>query len=348
MDVKKIRFFFNFGKVLAVTPSNLNNRKRRWSQKLYFFVLVVLYTGGVISSQFFRNYSKSKACEMALKYFKDIIRHCHTFYILGPLTLTKRHHWFKLIRILQKNDVPGPNSNFSWGFLAWHCLFITIIVIWTRLCFLLLGLKFLHMYFIEYFQLYFQMFFMFFACVLLEMFRKRYELKKIELDQMTQKSHLFQFKVDIFRLAAGIETFNKIFGPMIILNIFYISDMFLLYINGLMKTRKHTLSSEVYFLLLLYRIGVIVFYWFHVVAMAVLADSISKQYEEIIHLANKLQLISRFETKIQRRNVEDFAKFVRKKQPEINAADFFVLKRSTIFNILNFVTYFLVVIIQFK
>ncbi|XP_044261048.1 uncharacterized protein LOC123009019 [Tribolium madens] len=344
--MKKIQIFFNFGRVLAVTPSNLNNRKRTLGQKFYFFAIIVLYTGGAISSQIFRDYSKSTTSELAMRLFKDFLRHSHTFYILGPLALTKRHHWFKLFEILQKDDtLSGPDPIFFWCFLAWHCLFITIIVVWIRLCFLLLGLKLIQTHGYEYFQLYFQVFFMFFACVLLEMFRKRYEVKKIELGQITRfwsnKSHE-KFKVDIFRLALGVGTFNKIFGPMFILNVFYVSDLFLLYVNSLIKSQK---SIDVYIWLVVYRIGLITFYWLHVVVIAIRADSISQQYDEIIHLANKFFLIS---TKMDRKNVEDFIEFLRKNRPEINADEFFIIKRATIFTILNFTIYFLVVVIEFQ
>ncbi|EFA05766.1 gustatory receptor 40 [Tribolium castaneum] len=346
--MEKIGVFFTFGKFLALTPSHLYNRKRSFGQKLYFFVVIVLYTASAISSQYFRDYSRSKVCEMALKYFKDIIRHCHTFYILGPLATTKRHYWFKMIKIFRKNNhISGANPIFFYYFLAWHCLFVTIIVIWIRLCFLLLGLKFLEVYVVEFFQLYSHLFFMFFACVLLDMFRKFYESRKLKLDQMIRfrPTNFEKYKIDIFRLTSGIGIFNKIFGPLLILNILYICDMFLLYVNGLMKTKRHTISPDLYILLLSYRIGVIVFYWLHVAVMAVLADAISQQYDEIVHLANKLQLIC---TKMDRKIVEDFVEFIGKNRPEIDVAEFFILKRSTIFNILNFVIYFLIVIVQFK
>jgi gustatory receptor len=233
-----------------------------------------------------------------------------------------------------------------------------------------IGVKFIKGYCVESLQVYSQFFNTVFACVILKMIQSRYKYQKFLLNPhltlaRKQLSNLILLKVkrNLLVLKETVDHFNDIFGWAILLNIFFASLRGLIYLDDTIKgvdniknvSRNYwQIASQIFFVLIFWvsladfetpvsrfflQIGIF--------ALILWCDTIRKEFEELLSYCYQMQTRIA-ESTFTENDMCIFTKSVSQSMPEFTAARYFSIDRSTIFSILNSITTFLLVMIQFK
>ncbi|XP_044261022.1 uncharacterized protein LOC123008999 [Tribolium madens] len=341
MDLNMIEIFFKIGRYLALTPTTTHNLKVTFSQKIYTILVITFFTVGVTAGLQYRleDYISWPPMVAFLFIVTDVTRYLHNLYIFIFVMILKRKLWFVLIANLKKISI--EQSLFFYFAVTYFCY----ILIFSCIFFVLYNTIDLHdfvrLYLVEFVQIFTQFFYLSFAQIVLKMILLRYQHFKTTLH--TQKT-LHQIKTDQLRLKQTVDTFCEIFGGTILLNIIYNSLKSLIYLNKLIRTSSQISSSTspILILMKLTHIAIIGLFWVLIFWAIFLCDAIVNENEEI----NKLLQTDPIFRK--NKQFEKFLKTVLINKPKFSAARFFSIDRSTIFQIMNSIVTFLIVVIQIK
>jgi gustatory receptor len=167
-------------------------------------------------------------------------------------------------------------------------------------------------------------------------------------------------KKSIFTLKEGVKIFNDTFGWSFLFTIISCVSRTLIYIDIIIKHSEILLGQDMsvfyhdFCRILISWVkqfthafyGVTPLYLqVGILSTIFLCDSIMKKCDEILSQAYRLESEL---TSYENKEIQVFINVVLHNRPEFRAARFFSINRSTLFTVLNSLTTFLLVIIQFK
>ncbi|XP_068901853.1 uncharacterized protein [Tenebrio molitor] len=298
---------------------------------------VAVLWGNIQKTKFSTKYNY---IQILLNLMVDLNLYVHTCYSLVLLLTTKRRQWFKLVNNLSRIDRFATDNTSNLAFVIALVIFLVATILNASWLYNF-GWNFLRIYIVEYFQVYSEFFYMVLACTVLTMMLERYKSQSSLLREQIKCGRkktskevvkvLKQIKFNVFMLKQAVDAFNQIFGCIILLNVWYGCTRGLVFLSSLVNGEEQW--SE------------------HSIAICwtiLLCDTVLKEFDLLVDLSRQLE-ISLFNLVLHKGN--EFYKFsaaLLHNQPEFHAARFFSIDRSIIFSILNSMTTFLLVIIQFK
>ncbi|KAJ3620239.1 hypothetical protein MTP99_004206 [Tenebrio molitor] len=165
-----------------------------------------------------------------------------------------------------------------------------------------------------------------------------------------QLSHmiLLNVKRSVLALKDAVDLFNDIFGWNNLLSIFFIALRSLFYLDSVIKRENNveTRVPESYWQVV-GRLFFMLTFWVGIFAVILWCDGIREDFEELLSYCYEMQECVA-DSIVEEDEMCAFTKSVSENIPEFTAARYFCIDRSTIFSILNSITTFLLVIIQFK
>jgi gustatory receptor len=181
--------------------------------------------------------------------------------------------------------------------------------------------------------------------------RQLYSKQVVEILKMIKKS--------IFTLKEGVEVFNDTFGWSFLFTIFSCASRTLIYFDIIIKHSEISVQNLSVFYYDFCRIMISwvkqftctfcsvipLSFHFGILSTIFLCDSVIKKCDEILSQAYRL------ESELTSYDNEEILVLIDgllHNRPEFRAARFFSIDRSTLFTVLNSLTTFLLVIIQFK
>ncbi|CAH1380228.1 unnamed protein product, partial [Tenebrio molitor] len=291
-----------------------------------------------------------------LRILQEVVLFAYSFYTLIVAGLTKRRQWFLLVRILTRVECEIKNekslyiiffvSNVMYLVLSVYTLFL-----WTKV----LGVTFIETFFFELLPVYSQFFITVSTCLILKMIQSRYKYQKVLLNlhfthARKQFSHmiLLNVKRNLLALKDAVDLFNDIFGWNTLLNIFFIAVRSLYFLDSVIK-KENSLASRVpeSNWQVVGRSSFMLIFWVGIFAVILWCDAIREEYEELLSYCYEMQ--EYLDNSIfDEDDMCAFTKSVSQNIPEFTAARYFYIDRSAIFSIMNSITTFLLVLIQFK
>ncbi|EFA05767.1 gustatory receptor 42 [Tribolium castaneum] len=350
MDLNIIEIFFKIGRNLALTPTTTHNFKVTLSQRIYKVLVFIFFTVGATAGFQYRlfAYITYPLIEAFLWIFTDVTRYVHNLYIFLSVMIFKRKFWFVLFTNLRKPNIAIGHSEDKSLYFKFIVTYFCYIFIYSCIFFVLYNTidlyEFVRLYFVEFVQIFTQFFYLSFAPIILKMILLRYQHFK---NTLHLQKNWHQIKINQLQLKQTVDTFCEIFGGTILLNIIYNSSKSLIYVNKMIK-EVHTPSynSPILVLTKVTHVGILGLFWALIFWVIFLCDAIVSENEEITKKVQKL-----LQTDLilyDNKQFENFLKAVTSNGPKFSAARFFLIKRSTIFQIINSLVTFLIVIIQIK
>ncbi|RZB40777.1 7tm 7 domain containing protein [Asbolus verrucosus] len=350
MDLNIIKLIFKFGKFLALTPSSIEPATLSCFEKCYIFLTFSIYTVGVIVTLISRKifYDQLTIIRLFLRLLLDIDLYFFNCYIALAPMLTKKRQWFKLFKYLPKID-------------ASHLIFLVNVVFSFYVWLTKLNWNFFKLYLLEYFQMYSQFFYLVLGCIILQMLLSRYRHQTLLLRQQIQVGRirlpsefprvLRKVQFNILMLKEVADIFCDIFGWVILFIIFFTTLKYLGYLDNVVKGENSHVPTDIGLrisisisqnaTLVLFSIGILSF--------VLLCDEILKEFEAILELSYKVNVsLTEGLTGRESDEIQNFIDVVSHNHPQFTAARFFNIDRTTIFSILNSLTTFLLIIIQFN
>ncbi|KAJ3620253.1 hypothetical protein MTP99_004220 [Tenebrio molitor] len=150
-------------------------------------------------------------------------------------------------------------------------------------------------------------------------------------------------KKSIFTLKEGVKIFNDTFGWSFLFTIISCVSRTLIYIDIIIKHSEILLGQDMS--VFYHDFCRILISWVGILSTIFLCDSIMKKCDEILSQAYRLESEL---TSYENKEIQVFINVVLHNRPEFRAGRFFSINRSTLFTVLNSLTTFLLVIIQFK
>ncbi|KAH0815855.1 hypothetical protein GEV33_006936 [Tenebrio molitor] len=300
-------------------------------------------------------YSRLTLIPAVLRILLEVDLLIYGFYTVIVVGLMKRKQWSLLIRNLERVECEVNNQrSLYWIFFASNAIYFAMNIYTLYVWIDVVGVKFIQGFCVESLQVYSQFFNTVLACVILKMIQSRYKYQKFLLNQhltlaRKQLSNLILLKVkrNLLVLKETVDHFNDIFGWAILLNIFFGSLRGLIYLDDAIKgvdsiknvSKNYWQTASQFFFVLLFWIGIF--------ALILWCDIIRKEFEELLSYCYQMQTCIA-ESTFTENDMCIFTKSVSQSMPEFTAARYFSIDRSTIFSILNSITTFLLVMIQFK
>jgi gustatory receptor len=372
MDLEVIHTVFTFGKFAALTPSSTNNHNPHCLQKLYEICVYLLYVV-CFSASIYAHYPVYQMltfveCMSASLY--DLNQFCYVFYILIVLMRLRRRRWFRLIKSLAGVQSAKVNIPLKLVFVAsqlfYYCL--TIFGVYAHIEHSGLAAAASDMG--EFYQFYAIFFYQVFTSVLLILLLSRYKRLSETLSQVIRaRSQLYSKQVveilkmtkkSIFTLKEGVKIFNDTFGWSFLFTIISCVSRTLIYIDIIIKHSEILLGQNMsvfyhdFCRILISWVKQFTYAFYGVTPLYLqvgilstifLCDSVMKKCDEILWQAYRLESEL---TSYENKEIQVFINVVLHNRPEFRAARFFSINRSTLFTVLNSLTTFLLVIIQFK
>ncbi|KAJ3620278.1 hypothetical protein MTP99_004243 [Tenebrio molitor] len=354
MDLEIVETVFTFGKFAALSPSSTKNHNPDWFQKLYEILVFVVYVVGFVVTSYInkQQYQFLTSMQLVLAIFTDLNQFCHVFYILIVMMRFRRSLWFRLIETLATVKSTSQKYPFK-------LIFVVLQLVYFFLCFCgvysgvqYAGLSFVSYSVLQWYQHYIQFFYLVVTSAVLILILSKYEKLSETLSQIIKTNSqlrsrqlteiLKKIRNHIFTLKEVVEIFNEIFGWMILFNIFCCVSKSLNFLDILIKMDGRWTTWDA--LLVYSEACCILIAWTGILSTTLLCDSILQKGEEILLQAYRLQTAFTFY------GIEEILVFidvVRLNRPEFTAARFFSIDRSTLFCIINSLTTFLLVMVQF-
>lgn len=247
MSHQLIALFFKFGKFLSLTPSSANNENPDCLQKIYETLVFCLYTGGFIITKYYTwdNYSNLTSIQLVLVVLGLANQFFYIFYILVIVMRFKRKSWFKLIQNLGMVQDETKLKFYYITIGVAYLIFASALIFHVYLVVVDLGWESLWIYLIQYFENYVTFFYSLFVIIILTMLLGKYKQQDVTLLQITKARNLLyskqvvtilkKAKSNVFTLKESTDTFNDIFGWIILCNIFDGSAKTLIYIDMIIK-----------------------------------------------------------------------------------------------------------------
>ncbi|XP_068901859.1 uncharacterized protein [Tenebrio molitor] len=280
-----------------------------------------------------------------------------SFYTLIVAGLTKRRQWFLLVRHLGRVECEINNAKSLYMiFFVSNAIYLAVSVytisVWTRA----LGVRFVNTYVFELLPVYSQFFITVSICVILKMIQSRYKHQKILLirhftQARKQLSYLILLKIkrSLLVLKDAVDLFNDIFGWNILLSIFFGALRSLIYIETTIRREDNVGGHDVAenYWQAAARVSYAFFYWFGIFAVILWCDAVREEFEGLLSYCYQIQeCVSG--SMLNENEFYAFTNIVSQNMPQFTAARYFYIDRSAIFSILNSVTTFILVMIQFS
>ncbi|KAJ3620233.1 hypothetical protein MTP99_004201 [Tenebrio molitor] len=358
MDLGALKTVLSFGSVLAFTPPKNHNLTISMPRKLYIVTTFIFHVICLTMTLMLKNwhYSQSILLSTVLRILQEVVLFAYSFYTLIVSGLMKRRQWFLLVKNLTRLECEINNEKILYIiFFLSHVMYLAFNVytafFWTKA----LGVIFIKTFILELLPVYSQFFITVLTCVILKMIQSRYKYQKVLLNlhfthARKQLSHiiLLNVKRKLLALKDAVDLFNDIFGWNTLLHIFFIAVRSLYFLDSVIK-KENSLASRVpeSNWQLVSRSTFILIFWVGLIAVILWCDAIREEYEELLLYCYEMQECldnSIFEED----DMCAFTKSVSQNSPEFTAARYFYIDRSAIFSIMNSITTFLLVLIQFK
>ncbi|KAJ3617719.1 hypothetical protein MTP99_006814 [Tenebrio molitor] len=357
MDLGAIKTIFSFGSLLALTPPKIENVTTSMPRKLYIMAMFVFYCicSIVIFISRKSHYSRLALIPSVLRILLEVDLLTYGFYTVIVVGLMKRKQWSLLIRNLERVECEVNNKiSLYWIFFVSNAIYFAMNVYTFYVWIDVIGVKFIKGYCVESLQVYSQFFNTVLACVILKMIQSRYKYQKFLLNRhltlaRKQLSNLILLKVkrNLLVLKETVDHFNDIFGWAILLNIFFASLRGLIYLDDTIKGVDNIKNVSRNYWQIASQIFLVLIFWIGIFALILWCDTIRKEFEELLSYCYQMQTRIA-ESSFTENDMCIFTKSVSQSMPEFTAARYFSIDRSTIFSILNSITTFLLVMIQFK
>ncbi|KAH0808189.1 hypothetical protein GEV33_014602 [Tenebrio molitor] len=343
----------------TLTPPKIQDLTITTPRKLYTVAMFLLHLIGLTTILMLKkwHFSQSIFLSTILRILHEAILFAYSFYTLIIAGLTKRRQWFLLVRHLERVECEINNAKSLYMiFFVSNAIYLAVSVytvsVWTRA----LGFRFVNTYVFELLPVYSQFFITVSICVILKMIQSRYKHQKILLirhftQARKQLSYLILFKIkrSLLVLKDAVDLFNDIFGWNILLSIFFGAVRSLIYIETTVRREENVGDydvSENYWQVAA-RVSYAFFYWFGIFAVILWCDAVREEFEGLLSYCYHIQeCVSG--SAVNENEFYAFTNSVSQNMPEFTAARYFCIDRSTIFSILNSVTTFVLVMIQFS
>jgi hypothetical protein len=370
MDLEVIHTVFTFGKFAALTPSSTNNHNPDCLQKFYEICVYLLYVMGFSASIYshYPVYKRLTFVEFMSAGLYDLNQFCYVFYILIVLMRLRRRRWFRLIKSFAAVKSAKINIPLKLIFVASQLFYYCFTIFGVYAHIEQAGLTAAASDMGEFYQFYGMFFYQVFTSILLILLLSRYQRLSETLSQLIRnKLHSKQVveilkmtKKSIFTLKEGVKIFNDTFGWSFLFTIFSCVSRTLIYIDVIIKHSEILLGQNMsvfyhdFCRILISWVKQFTYPFYGVTPLYLqvgisstifLCDSIMKKCDEILWQAYRLE---RELTSYENKEIQVFINVVLHSRPEFRAARFFSINRSTLFTVLNSLTTFLLVIIQFK
>ncbi|EFA07602.1 uncharacterized protein LOC103313535 [Tribolium castaneum] len=340
MSLKSVNLVLKIGSLLALTPAKIKKNRVLFPSKAYAFFWIILFLTGVSVSAFYRKalYEEYSTIRIILQVATDII-----LLILNISTIVitriKKHQWNKFIRILQ--TLKSNKESFS--FLPFFITNVVLMIMLTYETYLwssIMGVEYYEMYAVEYFQTYAQfiVYYLIYAFLNLILDRAENLSKKVSFLKLNRLNFNLKkiIKSDFCALAECLDTFNDIFGWLILLLIGFCLLQQLTYLHNLIIQPE---IQEVK--IIIYEIIYITWHMVGTFSSVFICDLIQQKVRNIETAASSSDE-NEFKESKKLRNV-----IVNDHFPHFTAAQFFDLNRKTILGVFNALVTFVIVAIQF-
>ncbi|RZC33522.1 7tm 7 domain containing protein, partial [Asbolus verrucosus] len=286
---------------------------------------------------------------MILRVILDVVLYVNVCYILVFVMMFKRYRWFKLLKNFRKINSKAKQSYYVVFFLA-HLLYVATSALIVYVWILVLGEIFIKLYVIEYFLIYYLFYYLLFNYIILNMLLSRYRQQNALMSIAAfKKPNLLKVRRDLLTLKQTVGIFNDIFGWNFLFNIFFIVTRTLIYLDMVLKRLFHhfddqgTVWSVLHFVSNMLMMAI---FWVGFTGVAFTCDSILKEYNSILAASHKMVPSTKWHLH-KNDEIHAFVSSISNYRPNFTAARFFSIDRSTVFSVLNSVSTFLIVIIQF-
>ena len=264
MDLVLIELNFKLGRLLALTPPSLKRQSPNFFEKVYIFFVFSIYTvgEGYMLQQKITHYSQMTPIRLILRFMLEGTLFIYNFYSPLALVTRKRQEWFNLVENFGKIECLSQRNSHNLVFIVSHVVFGAASIFTTYVWLTYFGFMFYQMYILEYIQVYSQYFYTVFACIILRTLLSRYEKQSILLRERLQvgkntsddlANFMKETKFNMFTLREIVDTFNEIFGWVILFCIVYGATKFLncLYDlikgSGLLRNRTYVEKILIFF-----------------------------------------------------------------------------------------------------
>ncbi|EFA05768.1 gustatory receptor 43 [Tribolium castaneum] len=320
--------------------------------KLFAIGFFLLYNVGIIVKFHARqnsSYWTLSSMQFVLRLLLNCDLYFHNFYVFIIVGITKRNQLTRLVTNIKKIKLGGL-SQYHCVFFGWYITMVAVLSLnfyiwWT--CF---KFDFIRFYLIEYFEMYTQFFFILSACIILRMLLFRYKYQKqLILEESVMKQitslNMHDIEINLVILKRTDSTFNEIFGWTILYNIFFAAIKTLIYLDIAVKNYStlvtHSTSQFVS------QITLLLLFWICIIVVIRFCDSIIEEFEGLISLAYRFENCD-LDLIIDKNEICEFIKNVSQNRPKFTAGRYFVIEMTLIFNILDSMTTFLLIVLQFK
>ncbi|KAH0813380.1 hypothetical protein GEV33_009411 [Tenebrio molitor] len=350
MDLQIIETIFSVGKFTALTPSSTKNHNPHWWQKLYEVSIFLVYVVSFILTASGNNSVRATltSIQFGLIILYELNQFINVSYILIVMMRVRRSLWFRLIESLAGVQSGSRRIPLKLIFAMSQLIYCGLITLRLYTALQHADLTRAILGAVTCYQQYTQFFYMVVTPILLILLLSRYEHLRETLSQVTKaRSQLHskqivdilkKLKNSILTLNEAVEIFNDIFGWTILFNIVNGSSRILIYLDVIIK--KIDISTSLF-----YDACFILITWSGILLTILLCDSILKKCDEILEQTYRLETVL---TSYENEEIQGFIDALLHNRPEFKAARFFSIDRSTLFSVLNSLTTFLLVMIQFK
>ncbi|KAH0820344.1 hypothetical protein GEV33_002447 [Tenebrio molitor] len=345
-DLNILSVSFAIGKLLAVTPHSLDVKQNRRCQKIYSLFMCTAITVGLSVTYCYRIpfYKKFDLIKLTIHVLLDICLYAFNFYTTIVVTFCREQQWQVLVSNLQTIECTTPKHFFIKWFAVANVLYWALMLgtIWTWI--VNFGVEYYKQYVMDAVQLYSKFIYIYLICAILNMFLKRYrEIRRLIKNIFSENdNHLVFIKVkyNILGLRQSVEAFNQIFGWPILFVILYSCLRILIYMDLLIDSQKNLGIG-----ITIVNVGILVVLFVGSVVIIVSCDAILEEGETIVRLLSKYRYCANGGRNDE---VKMLSGMMKDNFPEFSAARFFWIDRTTIFGILQSITTFFIILIQFN
>ncbi|CAH1380251.1 unnamed protein product [Tenebrio molitor] len=311
MDLEIIEAIFTVGKFTALTPSSTKNHNPHWWQKLYEVSVFIIYVVSFVLTAFGNNSVRATltSIQFVLIILYELAQFINIFYILIVMMRVRRSLWFRLIECLDGVESGSPRIPLKLIFAMSQLIYCCLITLRMYTGLQQADFPRAILGAVTCYQQYTQFFYVVFTLILLVLLLARYEHLRETLWQVTKaRSQLHSKQI--------VDIVRKL------------------------KNNIFTLKEGV-------EIFNDIFGW-PILFTIVNGSSRSLIYLDCDQILDQTYTLEAVLTSHENEEIQVFIDAVLHNRPEFKAARFFSIDRSTLFSVLNSLTTFLLVMIQFK
>ncbi|RZB39050.1 7tm 7 domain containing protein [Asbolus verrucosus] len=348
MAPKSLKYLFNICSFLAITPCY--EQKVTFLRKVYSVLLMIFITTCVgVSNSYRQFYGSSMYLRVVTSILMEMVLLLFCYHTTMAVVFFKREQWQQLMKNL-KIIIKALSDDRAMSRAASAAIFAVIVTLASEIfSFCVWSEVFGMIVHIQQFNVYYLEFYMFlscniFLCFILSLLLSSYkQLHRALLQDLFLPLKNVEYSMRF--LKKTVDIFNDIFEwPIALIIAFSVVHMVheFDYIIIVISTKTYNIGKEMAADLLL-----VLLIFSGTTGLIVMCDLILMEEEKILDLCGDLRR-DYVKNSLQKRRFDDINQLILENFPKFSGARFFGISRSTILRILETVTTFIIISIQFR